>query len=141
MDTIVSSEDSSVIETNSAEKNEIIEETSAKENKETSSNSQVPNETDVSDDTVVASIVASIDDAMKEDSPIINPSDDAIKSQQAEIVVQEVVEVDVELGEVRAGSDETVEEPGRLRTEVILQSVLRSHHSASAGENQESLGW
>ena len=54
--------------------------------------------------------------------------------------LEEVREVDVELGEVRAGSEETVEEPVRLRTEVILQSVLRSHHSASAGENQESLG-
>ena len=54
--------------------------------------------------------------------------------------LEEVGEVDVELGEVRAGRDETVEEPVRLRTEMILQSVLRSHHSAPAGENQQSLG-
>ena len=96
MDTKNSLEDISVIETNSAEKNEIIEDPSAVENIEKSSSSQVTKETDLSNDTVVASIVASIDDAMKEDSPITNPSDDAIKSQQVEILAQKVAEVDVE---------------------------------------------
>ena len=107
MDTVVSLEDSSVIETNSTEKNKVIEEASAVENKETCSNSQVTNETDDGDDKVVASIVASIDDAMKEDSPIINPSDDAIKSQQAEILAQKVAEVDVEPTSA-GGNSETI---------------------------------
>ena len=96
MDVVNTCEDSSVVETNSAEKKEIVEETSAVENKETCSNSQVTIETDVNDDTAVASIVASIDDAMKEDSPIINSSNDPIKSQPEEILAQEVAEVVVD---------------------------------------------
>ena len=107
MDVVNTCEDSSVVETNSAEKNEIVEETSAVENKETCSNSQVTIETDVNDDTAVASIVASIDDAMKEDSPIINSSNDPIKSQQEEIVAQEVAEVVVDSAPVD-GNSETI---------------------------------
>ena len=56
VDVVNSCEDSSLVETNSAVKNEIVEETSAVENKETCSNSQVTIETDVNDDTMVASI-------------------------------------------------------------------------------------
>ena len=107
MDEVNSLEDSSVVETNSAEKNEIVEETSAVENKEACSNSQVTIENDVNNDTVVASIVASIDDAMKEDSPITNSCNDPIKSPQEEILAQEVSELVVDSTPVD-GNKETI---------------------------------
>ena len=52
--------------------------------------------------------------------------------------LEEVRDVDLELGQVRAGRDEAVEEPAG-GTEVVLQSVLGPNNSALAGENQQFL--